>query len=114
MKKKNGFTLIELLVTIGILVIMSAIIATNIVSILRATEDNDEVAIKKEVEKAACVYVDSSLNTGNCNSKNKVQCNITLSTLISSGLIDDSYNDKASKTVTVKWVSGEKICTYNG
>lgn len=109
MKKKNGFTLVELMATIAILVLMSLVIGTNIVSILRATEDNEEAAIKNDLEKAACVYVDSSLNKDTCTTR----CKIPVQNLIESGLIDESYEEEYSdKYVEVTYKDGEKICTY--
>lgn len=103
---KKGFTLVELLATIGILVIMSLIIGVNITSILKSTETNEEEFNKKQIEKAACVYVDSEELCKDCNDK------VTVSNLIDSGLLDDSYNSERG-TISVTRTDGEKKCTYN-
>lgn len=109
---KKGFTLVELLATISILVLMSVIIGVNITSILRSTEDTQENFDKEQIEKAACVYVDSSLNENKCSAKSGSCSEITVNDLISGGLLDDSYSDLGSKTIKITWENNEKICSY--
>lgn len=105
---KKGFTLVELLATIAILVLMSVIIGVNITSILRSTEKNEEEFDKKQIEKAACVYVDSD---GLCTSKN-CDSNVTIKILIEKGLLDEEvYRDKTG-TITVTRNNGLKECEY--
>ncbi|MBO5096373.1 MAG: type II secretion system protein [Bacilli bacterium] len=111
---KKGFTLVELLATIAILVLMSVIIGVNITSILRSTEKQNDDFDKKQIEKAACVYVDSTLNTYNkCGTKSGTCTSVTVNDLIESGLLDDSYESVKSKPVTINWTDGLKKCTYN-
>ena len=112
---KKGFTLVELLATIAILVLMSVIIGVNITSILRSTEKQNDDFDKKQIEKAACVYVDSTLNTSNkCGTKSGTCIDVTVNDLMLSGLLDDSYESVKSKPVTINWdTDGLKKCTYN-
>ena len=116
---KKGFTLVELLATIAILVLMSVIIGVNITSILRSTEKQNDDFDKKQIEKAACVYVDSSENLGEdrankCSDRTKECTEVTVKDLIESGLLDDSYESVKSKPVTINWdTDGLKKCTYN-
>lgn len=106
---KKGFTLVELLATIGILVLMSVVIGTNIVSILNSTKEENKKNDKAVIEKAACVYVDSNA-CSNCERKTSV----TVQELIISGLIsEEEYKDQSSKTVAITRTNNEKICTYN-
>ncbi|MBE6161716.1 MAG: type II secretion system protein [Firmicutes bacterium] len=100
----KGFTLIELLVTISVLALISLVIGVNITSILRSTEKSNEDFEKEQIEKAACVYVDSQL-CNNCND------NVSLSDLINNGLLDDSYNSKEG-TIKVTRTDGEKVCKF--
>ena len=58
---KKGFTLTELLATIGILVIMSLLIGVNLNSILKSTQKKNDDEEKIRIQKAACVYVDSTM-----------------------------------------------------
>ena len=110
---KKGFTLVELLATIAILVLMSVIIGVNITSILRSTEDTQENFDKEQIEKAACVYVDSSLNTNKCSSKSETCYEVKVNDLILSGLLDDIYESIKDNSITINWNDGEKTCTYN-
>ena len=106
---KKGFTLVELLATIAILVLMSVIIGVNITSILRSTEKQNDDFDKKQIEKAACVYVDSDelCPAKDCDS------NVTIKKLIEKGLLDEEvYKDKTG-TITVTRNNGLKECTYN-
>lgn len=111
---KKGFTLVELLATIAILVLMSVIIGVNITSILRSTEDTQENFDKTQIEKAACVYVDSSLNENHkCSNRTQPCTAITIADLISAGLLDDSYQSIGANAVTITWNDGEKKCKYD-
>ena len=106
---KKGFTLVELLATIAILVLMSVIIGVNITSILRSTEKQNDDFDKKQIEKAACVYVDSDELCPNKDCDNSV----TIKKLIEKGLLDEEvYKDKTG-TITVTRNNGLKKCTYN-
>lgn len=107
---KRGFTLTELLVTIGILAIMSLIVGVNLTSILRSTKKNDKEFEKKQIEKAACVYVDSE---NLCPDKN-CDNNVTIQVLIDNGLLDkDVYkNYNKTKKITISRSNNKKTCTY--
>ena len=106
---KKGFTLVELLATIAILVLMSVIIGVNITSILRSTEKNEDNFNKKQIEKAACVYVDSDELCPNKDCDNSV----TIDVLIKSGLLDEeTYGDIRTKKINVTRTDGLKKCTY--
>lgn len=114
---KKGFTLIELLATIGILVIMSTIIGVNIVSILNSTEELNENNVKKELEKAACVFVDSEIRLdstyNNKYTSEEYVGNVSVSDLITSELIPDKapYNtDYKDSVISVIRTDGKK-CT---
>lgn len=106
---KKGFTLIELMVTVGLLALMGVIIGVNITSILRSTEKQNDDFDKKQIEKAACVYVDSDelCPAKDCDSS------VTINKLIEKGLLDEEvYKDKTG-TITVTRNNGLKECTYN-
>ena len=73
---------------------------------------------KKQIEKAACVYVDSSENLGEdrsnkCSDRTKECTEVTVKDLIESGLLED-INDESIKTksITITWTDGLKECTY--
>lgn len=107
---KKGFTLVELLATIAILVLMSVIIGVNITSILRSTEKQNNDFDKKQIEKAACVYVDSDEL---CPNKDCDE-NVTIDVLINQGLLDEEvYASIREKKVSVSRDEGLKKCTYN-
>lgn len=110
---KKGFTLIELLATISILVLMSVIVGVNLTAILRSTEDQNENFDKEQIEKAACVFADSEINSTNkCKNTTSSCTSITISDLVNSGLLDETYNGK-SGIITVTRINGEKKCTFN-
>lgn len=105
---KKGFTLVELLATITILILMSVIIGVNITSILKSTENNQKDFDKKQIEKAACVYVDSDSLCSEHNCDN----NVTIEALIKSGLLDESYKS-VTGTITITRTGNKKICKYS-
>lgn len=102
---KKGFTLIELMVTVGLLALMGVIIGVNITSILKSTQKNEEDFDKETIEKAACVYYDSELNT-------EPSSNITIKKLINSGLLDESYETKEGTIKITITDEGQKKCEY--
>ena len=110
--KKNGFTLVELIATITLLAILSLMILLNMVG-LKTTEENRKAErFQKNVEEAACAYIDLMDNTtmrNNCKN-NSNGCTVYLSTLIdnSVALIDSESIDP----YTNKLVTDEKDCVY--
>lgn len=126
--KKNGFTLVELIATIALLAILSVVILLNMVG-LKTTEDNKNIKrYEKQVEEAACAYIDMiDNNSRRTNCKNN-GCTITvyLRELIRSdiALIDpeevDPYTNMKSESegncvyVDISWVQKsaykEKVC----
>ena len=119
--KKNGFTLVELIATIALIAIVATIILFNLVGI-KGNEDNRYAErFKKDVEEAACSYINRKENTkmreaclaGNRNNEikdecNKItfngnQCEISVKDLADPciGLIDsDRTNPSTNKVVT--------------
>ncbi len=134
MNNKKGFTLIELIATIVLITLSSTIIVINLQG---SSSKEDKSLSEKNDQKivdAACNAIDS-LNAKSIVGKTREDCkkatngcNITLDTLIKSGLIDaytsydetgkkiDSLN-KTSTYVNIKWVKeGEyykKTCTLS-
>lgn len=106
---KKGFTLVELMATIAILVLMSVIIGVNITSILRSTEKSEEDFNKEQIEKAACVYVDSDefCPAKDCDDK------VTINKLIETGLLDENVYKNETGNITVTRNDGLKECKYN-
>lgn len=106
---KKGFTLVELLATIAILVLMSVIIGVNITSILRTTKKNEEDFNKEQIEKAACVYVDSDelCPTKDCDKK------VTIDILIKNGLLDETFKDIGGNIIITRSHDGLKECKYS-
>ena len=110
---KNGFTLIELLATITILVLMSVIIGVNITSILKGTEENEEKFDKEQIEKAACVYVDSTVNENEyCKNTSTTCTSIKVYNLYTAGLISDEKYQTDTRSVKVCYKGNEKICEF--
>ena len=115
---KKGFTLVELLATLTILVLMSVIIGVNITSILKSTEDTEEEFDKEQIEKAACVYVDSTKNANNdctnTSAYSSTSCtNINVNKLVGAGLLGNDYVvDDTTTPIKICYSGGEKFCEY--
>lgn len=131
MINKKGFTIIELLAVLVIMASASIVIVLNMQGV-ESRENNDmkEKGVKR-IEEAACSFIDkinfdmdgTGKDRDYCMDSN--DCNITLSTLISQGYIDEDakyddeghyYKDYKDKIIVeVRWVSdGEykvKTCT---
>lgn len=114
MNSKNGFTLIELIAAIAILAILSTLIVIGLDNMIDSKDSKVCNEYKKQVENAACVYVDSSaysLNKDRCKS---TSCSITIDELISAGLLSDDKDlpcDRNYTHVIVTWHDGVKTCT---
>lgn len=125
MKKvnKNGFTLIELVVTIGLMALIGIVISVNVLGMFSDQEDQDYEAFKKQIEDAACIYVETTNDLKkNCRATNG--CYIAIDKTIGEGyiaedLVDPSTGKKVSENpskykVRVSWVDNEKQCKMEG
>lgn len=128
--KNNGFTLIELIATMALIAVLATVILVNMTGIKSNEETRQSDRFKKDIEEAACTYIDMSMNSSNrdaCkNDSNSAQCKVFLKTLISDdvALIDgESYDPITNSTaedlqddiyVQISWVSNngylEKKC----
>ena len=107
---KKGFTLIELLSTITIMTVIATMVCINISKIFDNNESEREKSNEEIITNAACVYIELNKNEElkqKCLSKG---CDITTSTLISEGLLDnESVNN--SKIIHIEMINNEKKCT---
>ena len=128
--KKNGFTLIELVATMALIAILATVILVNMTGIKSNEESKQSDRFKKNIEEAACAYIDMSTNALNrdaCkNNPNASQCIVYLKTLIDDeiALVDgESYDPITNSTaedlkdtiyVQISWVNNngylEKKC----
>ena len=115
--KNKGFTLIELLVVIAIVGTLGTVITISLNKTLKSTNDNTCEKFVQDIEEAACTYASKKFKEVPCT---REKCELTLSTLIKEGLIDDGIDGCTGKdidknaTVSVTWNSdGEKNCHYN-
>ena len=116
------FTLIELIVTIGLMVLMSVMIANNLTSIFTQREEEDITDFKVTLEEAACLYIDLSdpeikIKKNTCKSSG---CYVTTAVLWQNGLLDEELMNPltgqkitGSERITIQYQSGEKKCTFN-
>lgn len=119
--EKNGFTLIELIVTIGLMVLMGILIASNLSSVFSHQEDENFNEFKGRLEDAACIYIDLSdpeIKAKKSSCKQSA-CYVNTYTLILNGLLDeDEKNPNTNTTITgserikIEYIDGEKTCTY--
>lgn len=122
--KKKGFTLIEVIVTIGLLVLVGVLIASNMSAVFSNQEEKNMEDFKKNLEEAACVYIDLS-DLGIKEEKNKCKsntngCLINTNVLINKGLLDEEYkNPQTGKSlkdhgydIQIKYDYGEKKCIF--
>ena len=105
---KKGFTLIELIVTIALIGFVGIILSINMIKTINDQDDKNEAKAKELVSEAACAY--ASMNSS-CDSG----CNISGTTLIDDGLIDEKINgiEISGYNVAVTYVNGERICEVN-
>ena len=117
---KKGFTLVELLATLTILVLMSLIVGVNITSIMESTDDMEDTSRKEKIANAACVFVDSSVNTNLCKTQQTTSCtDIKVTDLTSAGLLGNDIRKLISEgsipnnKIKVCYKNNEKICEYD-
>ena len=58
----KGFTMIELLIIIGLLGIVSIMMAINMSGILGSEKEDEYENFKQAIESAACTYIDKQAN----------------------------------------------------
>ncbi len=119
MKNRNGFTLIELLVTIALIATLSIVVGVSVNNLLEDQNHKDYDAFKKDVEDAACVFVQSESRTSETCPKGGDSCHIMFSDLIKYGLIrktmqnpmtDEAVIDDTESYIDVTYINGEKYC----
>ena len=116
--KNKGFTLIELLVVIAIVGALGTVITISLNKTLKDTNNSACTKFVQEVEEAGCTYASKKFKEVPCT---REKCELSLSTLIKEGLIEDGIDDctgkdiDKTKIVSVTWNdAGEKNCHYNG
>ena len=124
----NGFTLIELLITMGIIALLSTVIVINMVNQYEKNKASQYEKFKETITSTGCSYIDSEDEKKERETcKENKQCDISISTLISAGLIDenliDPSNNKIVKTeqkniiININWENNdgylEKECTFS-
>ncbi len=119
MEKNNGFTLVELLVTIALIATLSVVVGLSVNNLLASQDHKDYDAFKKDVEDAACVFVQSDSRTSETCPAGGSSCHIMFSDLIKYGLIrktmqnpmtDEAVIDDTESYIDVTYVNGEKFC----
>lgn len=119
----KGFTMIELLIIIGLLGIVSIMMAINMSGILGSEKEDEYENFKQAIESAACTYIDKQANVDLRNQfKNSGGGNIFVSDLIEDGLLDEEMVDASTnKTILeeqnqiyvfINWVDMVKTCTF--
>jgi prepilin-type N-terminal cleavage/methylation domain-containing protein len=115
--KKNGFTLVELIATIALMSLLATVILINMVGIKDNQDTDKATKFEKDVEEAACTYIDSTSQVTFRESCKNGQngCSVFLATLTSDNValiepdrIDPKTNKKASEEgslrVHVSWI----------
>ena len=113
--KKNGFTLIELIATIALLAILATVILLNMVGVKTTEENRNADRFKKNVEEAACAFIDMMDNNNRRNTckRNTNGCDIYLSELISSSILNESLiSEDVVDPYTNKKAGSEKNCIF--
>ena len=94
--KKNGFTLIELIATLVLMSLLATVILLNMVGMKDKQDDDSATSFKRNVEEAACSYVDRQDQMIYRDNRKENGYQLSLSTLIDEGLIDEDYLDKST------------------
>lgn len=118
---KKGFTLIEIIITIGLIALIGTVIVSNLSATYTKNQDEQYENFKKTLENAACTYIDLNMNkTLKKNCQNSGSCSVTVGSLLSEGLIEDSdlknpkTNEQISESKDIKITYSNKVksCTY--
>ena len=117
---KKGFTLMELVAAVIIITIISITVTISLKNAYRKSEEKKYAEFKREVEQAACTYIDLTANRDIKSSCFPLgSCSVTVNKLISSGLIgedliDPSTDEKVNQNliVNISWdADSAKKCT---
>ena len=113
---KKAFTLIEMIAAVIILSIIATIVTVSFKNVLTKNKEKRYAEFKRELEQAACVYIDLSVNKAykdTCYSSNK--CNIKVKQLVDDGLISEKLKNPNTDEVVdqnliieVKWTSNSQ------
>ena len=122
---KKAFTLIEMIAAVLIISLLSVIVVAGFKNVLNKNKENKYAEFKRELEQAACTYIDLSVNKAfkdTCYGSNV--CNVTVDRLIKDGLVSEKLiNPNTDETVNknmvirVSWTvdsstgAKEKKCT---
>ena len=118
---RRGFTLIELLVCVGIVAVLGVVIGLSSNTMFSNAKNSEYKDTMLEVFNAALIY--SELSDSSC-AKNFTTCNVTLSVLVSKGLVDKKIYNKnnpvykndtafaSTNTFTITKTNGIKDVTY--
>lgn len=118
---KNGFTIVELIAVVAIMIVISIIVTVNLTNLSRKSDDKRYNEFKRQVQDAACVYIDLTSHRAEKNSCYSSGCTVTVQNIINEGLISkDLVNPKTDEvvdptlTVSISWsTAGVKTCTLN-
>ena len=127
----KGLTMIELIVTIGLITLIGIVISTNMLGILSNEEDNEYESFVREIEEAACMYIETAndstgtyLNAriacmNSYNNSGVRGCNVSINKLVEAGYLEDDLVDpstgeliEGTKSVIISWEDDVKHCYY--
>lgn len=117
---KKGFTLMEMIAAVIIIGIIATTVAISFTNILNKNNEKKYKEFKRELEQAACVYIDlNEYKQVKASCFSSGTCNVKVKALVESGLIDDDMINPQTDakvnqnlTVQVKWDANKnKTCT---
>ncbi len=96
----KGFTLIEIIIVIALLGTLSVVIGVNMTKSLDSQNEKTKKEYRQRLENAACIYVDhKNIDISSCTiSSTSNNCKVSISSLISEGLIDKTISNPYSET----------------
>ena len=105
---KKAFTLMELVAAVIIITIITITVTISMKNAYRKSEDKKYAEFKRELEQAACTYIDLTENRdvkASCFSSGV--CNVTVKKLVLSGLIGEdlinpSTDEKVNQNLVVR------------
>lgn len=110
---KKAFTLIEMIAAVIIISILAIIVVVTVNNVMTKSEDKKYKEFKRELEQAACTYIDLNVNKAfkdTCYSSGV--CTITSGMLIKDGVISEKLVDPRTDTavskslnITVVWTT---------
>ncbi len=109
---KKGFTLIELLASITIMGLIATITSINIMKIFDSKKELTDTSKESVITTAACVYIELEKNSSLKETCLTNGCNISTTTLIEEGLLNEEDVDK-ERVINIYKKDNKKVCTIN-